>query len=162
MTKRKKEDRELEEIKQELRQDERKIKRLEHEVRELEHDHHKPITGDFHFKRGKKTMADGVILKGQTMIDAVATESNADGPVVIVPGNMSWTVDDPTIVTPAINPDGSATFTKVGSAAADRVANVVWNDTFFKLTATHTLTVQGDGVAVNPPTAGDFTFGNAR
>jgi len=147
----------IEEIEQELREERRKIERLECEIRELEH----PITGDFHFKRGKHTMADGTILKGQTQIDAIATESNAAGPVAIVPANMSWTVDDPTIVSPAINPDGSATFTKVGDTAADRVATVTWNDTFYKLTATHKLTVQGDGT-LNPPTAGDFNFANAK
>src|ERR1017187_2030433 len=154
-------DGEIQHIEQELRQDERKIGHLEHEVNELEHDHHrKPTTGDFHFRQGQNTMADGTILKGQTQIDAVAVETSPD--TAIVPANMSWSVDDPSIVTPAINPDGSATFTKVGTAANDRVANVTWKDTFYGLTATHTLTVAGDGSTSNPPTVGDFNFQNGR
>ena len=66
---------------------------------------------------------------GQT-VTATATETNAGGkPLTIIPANLAWSIDDPTVASLVQNPDGSATITGLTVGTV----NVTVKDTAFNL-----------------------------
>jgi len=94
-------------------------------------------------------------IKAGQSITATPTESNAQGPVVVDPKNLSWTMDIPGVATFTVDQaTGVATFTGV----SDGTLNVTLADTKFNLAFSDVLTV-GTGQVI--PTAIGITWGPA-
>ena len=89
-------------------------------------------------------------LVGQT-VTATATEANAEGQAIaIVPANIQWSIDDPTVGQLTVNADGSAT---IGGLKAGTVVVTV-KDTGFNLSASDSGTFSADST----PTSIAITF----
>jgi hypothetical protein len=97
----------------------------------------------------------------QTIPCSEMETDGAGNPVTIVPANVSWSIDDPTIATLTQNADGSATFKAVkpvAPAVNPRVANVTCTDTVTGAKAVDTLEVDN---SASDPGKMVLTFGTA-
>lgn len=127
------------------------LKVSEEILHELRHPHPQPPTHIHQFFKGVSPMP--VTLNvGQTVLDTIS-ESNAAGPVAVVPASLTYVIDNTSVATVQDNGDGTATITAVSAGTA----NITVTDTVFSLTSTEVITV--NAVTSEAPTTLTQTFG---
>ena len=128
------------------REREREERRREEEEREREQrhrkHHHKPTSIELWWFYGKgRSNMDAVITVPQTSIIGGPVERDVNGNIITFnPANITYTLDVPTFVSSANNPDGTATFKTVDPPVAGQT-KVTVTDTVANISDTGLLTV---------------------